>query len=66
MSRAVRVQDVRRQVESRLHDGWPFAALEAWIETQPLTEDERAAVWLYAFCARDRLPAGTARRLVAV
>ena len=49
LSSATPFDVVREHVEALMECGEPFAAVERAIETTPLPEDERAALWLLAW-----------------
>ena len=45
------------QLDAMLRDGQPLDTLEDWIERQPLTPEQKSALWLYAWAKlpdRDR------------
>jgi hypothetical protein len=44
----------QEEVERMMSAGEPFAAVETMIEEAELGEDEKAALWLFAWSMRDR------------
>jgi hypothetical protein len=72
LSSAAPFDVVREHVEALMEVGEPFAAVERVIDSTPLPEDERAALWLLAWSLEGGgqthriAPAGPARRLSAV
>jgi hypothetical protein len=43
----------QREVEALLARRHPFGEIEAWIDSLPLTDDQRAALWLLAWAEQD-------------
>jgi hypothetical protein len=44
----------QEEVERMMSSGEPFAAVETMIDEAALAEDEKAALWLFAWSMRDR------------
>jgi hypothetical protein len=44
----------RDEVTDLMEAGEPFGHVETAIDRADLTEDEKAALWLFAFCMRDQ------------
>jgi hypothetical protein len=49
-----RIADSREEVERMMSVGESFAAIEAMIDEAQLTEEEKAALWLFAWSMRDK------------
>lgn len=45
------VRDAQHEAEELLRAGAPFPEVEEWIDSLPLAEDDKAAVWLVAYMA---------------
>jgi hypothetical protein len=43
----------QREVEALLARRHPFGKIEAWIDSLPLNDDQRAALWLLAWAEQD-------------
>lgn len=48
------IVDGREEVERMMSAGESFGAVEAMIDQTELTEEEKAALWLFAWSMRDR------------
>jgi hypothetical protein len=46
--------ELRRELYLRLEAAMPFAELEDWIETLPVSEDTKAGLWLLGWAEQDR------------
>ena len=59
----------QRELEEMLVDGRPFERLESAIDGAPFNEEDRAALWLYAWSLdelRKRRPVRPRRRFTSV
>lgn len=41
-------------IETRMNSGTPFEVIEGEIEDMPVNDNEKAALWLFAWSLRDR------------
>jgi hypothetical protein len=48
------IADGREEVERMMSAGEPFAGIETMIDEAKLSEEEKAALWLFAWSMRDR------------